>query len=158
MPETYIIKLNTNIGGMVGDLQEIEANIPLYIDGTLSELTEFVFEKSQDNCPIGPTGKLHQSGVVEHQPMVHTIVYRAPYSAAQEYGSPPHIIRAKNVKYLHWVGADGKDVFRKEVNHPGNPPRAFVRNAIAEGKATLEEISNKVFESTFGKFIGATNE
>jgi hypothetical protein len=152
MAETYNIKLSTDISNLVGDLQEIEANIPVFIDGTLTELTEYVFEKSQDNCPIGPTGKLHQSGVVNHQPMVHTIIYRAPYAAAQEYGSPPHIIRARNVKYLHWIGKGGKDVFRKEVMHPGNPPRAFVRNAIADGKATLPEIVGKVFMDTFSKF------
>lgn len=43
-----------------------------------------------------------------------------------EYGTDPHIIRAKYKKSLHWK-VNGKDFFAKEVHHPGTDPQPFVR-------------------------------
>lgn len=44
-----------------------------------------------------------------------------------EFGTPPHIIRAKNAKALHFK-VDGEDVFAKTVHHPGTRPNPFIRN------------------------------
>ena len=46
-----------------------------------------------------------------------------------EFGTPPHTIRAKDAKALHWKSG-GKDIFAKVVNHPGTRPNPFIRNAI----------------------------
>lgn len=45
------------------------------------------------------------------------------------YGSPPHIIRAKNGKTLHWV-VNGKDYYAKLVRHPGNKPHNFIQETL----------------------------
>ncbi len=45
------------------------------------------------------------------------------------YGSPPHTIRAKNGKSLHWV-KDGKDYYAKVVKHPGNKPHNFIQDTL----------------------------
>ncbi|MGG5333742.1 hypothetical protein [Enterococcus sp. AZ163] len=51
--------------------------------------------------------------------------YVAPYY----YGSPPHIIRAKNGKALHWR-VKGKDYYAKLVRHPGNKPHNFIQDTL----------------------------
>ncbi len=61
-----------------------------------------------------------------------------------EFGTPPHIIKAKPGKVLHWHKTKGrtqhqhphsksmeKDAFfAKEVKHPGTRPNPFIRNTI----------------------------
>ena len=61
-----------------------------------------------------------------------------------EFGTNPHIIRAKPGKMLHWHKTKGRTqhnhphskemakdaVFAKEVKHPGTRPNPFIRNAI----------------------------
>lgn len=61
-----------------------------------------------------------------------------------EFGTPPHVIKAKPGKMLHWHKTKGRTqhnhphskemakdaVFAKEVKHPGSRPNPFIRNAI----------------------------
>ncbi len=74
-----------------------------------------------------------------------------------EFGTNPHIIRAKPGKMLHWHKTKGRTqhahphskamaedaVFAKEVKHPGIRPNPFIRNAIYNklGKIISEEVS-----------------
>lgn len=58
-----------------------------------------------------------------------TITANARYSAAIEYGTKSHPIKVKNKQYLHFIGKDGKDVFKKEVLHPGTKPNPVMRMA-----------------------------
>ena len=56
------------------------------------------------------------------------------YKMLEFTGAKPHKIRARRVKYLHWVDKSGKDVFRKEVNHPGF-------NAIPHARPAARKVS-----------------
>ena len=56
-----------------------------------------------------------------------------------EFGTPPHIIRAKNKQSLKFepgrksrlgTGGKAKFVFAKEVKHPGTRPNPFIRNTL----------------------------
>ncbi len=61
-----------------------------------------------------------------------------------EFGTPPHIIRAKDGGVLHWHKTKGRSqhshphsktmqedaFFAKEVKHPGTRPNPFIRNTI----------------------------
>ena len=49
------------------------------------------------------------------------------YITHLEYGTPPHIIRAKNKKALFWKGAEHPV---KQVNHPGTRPQFIIRNIV----------------------------
>jgi len=51
------------------------------------------------------------------------------YALFVEYGTVPHVIKAKNAKALHWKSG-GKDVFAKWVNHPGTKAQPFIRNSF----------------------------
>ena len=50
-----------------------------------------------------------------------------------EYGTNPHIIRAKNKKSLRWqVGPGDKFAFAKSVKHPGIKARKFIHNVLED--------------------------
>jgi hypothetical protein len=65
-----------------------------------------------------------------YNPYTIGLVSDAEYSAAQEFGSRPHEIRAVNAKYLRFRGTSGEWVFRKRVWHPGTSPRPFIMPAV----------------------------
>lgn len=49
-----------------------------------------------------------------------------------EFGSAPHVIRAKNAQALAFIGSWQEGViFRKSVKHPGTPAFAMVRKTVA---------------------------
>jgi len=50
------------------------------------------------------------------------------YGKYVEFGTPPHIIKPKNKKALHWGGSGGPIV--KLVHHPGTRPNPFVRSTV----------------------------
>ena len=54
---------------------------------------------------------------------------RVTYAAHVEFGTRPHIIRARRRQALRFI-AGGSTVFRKSVRHPGTRPYAFMANAL----------------------------
>jgi hypothetical protein len=53
------------------------------------------------------------------------------YAAAVHEGARPHKIRAKHAPALRFFWPKvGRVVFFKSVNHPGNRPNPFLRNAV----------------------------
>lgn len=54
----------------------------------------------------------------------------APYTRFVLDGTPPHIIRARTSRYLHWADTAGQNRFAKQVNHPGTKPNPFPRRAL----------------------------
>lgn len=78
-------------------------------------------------CPVD-TGQLRQS--IDWRITGKTIeIFMKDYAFYVEFGTPPHIIRPKNAKALHWK-VKGKDVFAKVVHHPGTQPQPFIRNTL----------------------------
>ena len=89
-------------------------------------------------CPVD-TGRLHWSIKVRAEGN-SLIVTMLDYGYYVEFGTPPHIIKPKDKKALHWGGKDGPIV--KEVKHPGTRPNPFIRNTLNNkiGKIIQEEI------------------
>ena len=58
-----------------------------------------------------------------------------------EYGSPPHSIAPVNAKTLHFTTKDGKEVFTKQVDHPGTKPYGMVRITRAKLKFWLDKLT-----------------
>lgn len=55
-------------------------------------------------------------------------------------GTQPHIIRPVNGKVLHFISADGDEVFTREVHHPGTLPNDFPARAWESSRSEIEEI------------------
>ena len=84
------------------------------------------------------------------------IIFMAEHGRYVEFGTNPHIIKAKPGKVLHWHKTKGRTqhnhphskemakdaVFAKEVKHPRTRPNPFVRNAIYNklGNIIIEEM------------------
>lgn len=51
------------------------------------------------------------------------------YAAAIDRGARPHIIRPRRSSVLRFRGRDGRIVFARRVNHPGNRPYRFLYRA-----------------------------
>lgn len=63
---------------------------------------------------------------IGHDPQI------APQALWVNLGTRPHKIRPKNKSVLRWVGAGGRFVFAKEVNHPGYIGDAYLFRAAAD--------------------------
>jgi hypothetical protein len=53
----------------------------------------------------------------------------AEYSAPVHEGARPHVIRPRNARALRFMIGE-RVVFARRVNHPGNAPNPFLRNAV----------------------------
>jgi hypothetical protein len=88
------------------------------------------------NAPVD-TGNLKNS--IRHRINSDDItITMAEHALYVELGTPPHIIRPKNAKALHWKSA-GKDVFAKRVNHPGTRPNPFIRTTLMKDLPKIVE-------------------
>ena len=57
------------------------------------------------------------------------ITSAAEYSAPVHEGARPHVIRPRHARALRFE-INGRVVFARRVNHPGNRPNAYLTNAV----------------------------
>lgn len=57
------------------------------------------------------------------------VTVRVPYAAPVHEGARPHVIRPRFARALRFE-INGQTVFARKVNHPGNRPNPFLRNAV----------------------------
>ena len=57
------------------------------------------------------------------------VTVRVPYAAPVHEGARPHVIRPRFARALRFE-INGQTVFARKVNHPGNLPNPFLRNAV----------------------------
>jgi len=120
----------------------------------------------------GSSGTLRQSLFIEKTENTGRFGYSAKYAAYVEYGTPAHEIAPGAKGFLAWpIGAtdlgpkrSGKTgkyrqkhiairwVFTTQpVQHPGTQPVGWVRKAVEDAQAHLEQIASAVFERYAGK-------
>jgi len=106
---------------------------------------------AKKKAPIGPPGKGPRGNLKRHirsemasTGMTGAVLSGARYSSAVEYGTKPHIIRAKNKKVLANVNTG--QFFGKKVRHPGTDAHPFLAPALKFGYKKLIENLEKVFK------------
>lgn len=75
------------------------------------------------------------------------VIWMVEYGKYIEFGTPPHIIKPKDKQALKFkVKRGGKNIFAKEVKHPGTRPNPFIRNTIQNKlqNIIIEEINNNL--------------
>lgn len=100
------------------------------------DLTRKIATEARHRVPVR-TGNLGRS--IREDPITFAGPFRvdtgvtahADYAAAVELGTRPHVIRARNADALHFQ-MGGRDIFAREVHHPGTRPRPFLRNAAEQ--------------------------
>jgi len=106
-------------------------------------------------CPVD-TGRLRASIKVQAT-NEGLLIWMVWYGKLIEFGTPPHIIRPKNKKVLHWHKTKGRTqhshphsknmsgdaFFAKEVKHPGSRPNPFIRNTLQNklNQIIIEELA-----------------
>lgn len=98
--------------------------------------------------PWRRTGKARQSIVGKMDSDVQGRVYvGVPYAKHLEYGTKPHLIKAKRAKVL---AGNGK-VFGRVVNHPGTKAYPFWRPAVKATQTQAPIIMKKIVEKELNK-------
>ncbi len=73
----------------------------------------------------------------------NTVTAQANYSADIEYGTGAHEITPQTAQALHFK-QNGKDVFYKNVNHPGTKPNPVMRNSAKQVQREIKQIWQEV--------------
>lgn len=66
----------------------------------------------------------------------------APYAAPVHEGARPHVIRPRNVRFLRFE-IEGRVVFTRRVNHPGQRAQPFLTNAVHRVVSADPRIDNR---------------
>lgn len=66
----------------------------------------------------------------------------APYAAPVHEGARAHVIRPRNARALRFE-IDGRVVFARRVNHPGQRAQPFLRNAVHRVVSADPRIENR---------------
>ena len=88
--------------------------------------------------PLVQTGRLKNSITTRHtnnEAIASTNLAYAPY---HQFGTAPHVIRAKNKKALSWPGAKHPV---KQVNHPGIKARPFMVMASGDEHDLVDTVN-----------------
>jgi hypothetical protein len=64
---------------------------------------------------------------------------RVEYAGHIEFGTRPHVIRARKAKALRFT-VGGQDVFRRQVRHPGTRAYRFMQNAVDAKTKQVEQL------------------
>lgn len=117
------------------------------IDLALDDLADFIFARSQELVHVDE-GTLKKSGHVEREFLDKKIVYDAPYAAAVEYGSVPHMPPVEPI--ISWcervLGLKGKEVERAgwaiamRIKQRGGIEAPYLRPALDLGIVKAKEI------------------
>ena len=92
----------------------------------------FNIERNAKSSASVKTGHLRRSISTKMGDMEATIhTSNLKYAPMVEFGTRPHIIRAKNKKALYWKGASHPV---KQVNHPGSKAKPYLIPAFEKEK------------------------
>lgn len=70
---------------------------------------------------------------------------RVPYAAPIDRGAKPHVIKGR--PWLVFRGRDGGFVRVHQVNHPGNRPFRFLRNATGNAYTSIPQLYQRLMSS-----------
>lgn len=100
------------------------------IKEAVKQSTYSITRKAKENITTNKTvdtGYLRNSIHSKVSALEGTVSTNVKYAKVIEEGSRPHIIRAKNKKYLYWAGASHPV---KQVRHPGTKAYPFLQPAL----------------------------
>ena len=104
----------------------------------------FNIERNAKSSASVKTGHLRRSISTKMGDMEATIhTSNLKYAPMVEFGTRPHIIRAKNKKALYWKGAKHPV---KKVNHPGSKAKPYLIPAFESEKDNLIKNLKEVIE------------
>jgi len=114
-------------------------NLRQYLINSLEEASPRIAIRLQNElkieCPVDK-GRLRSSIQVIYVDQMLKI-FAADYIFHVEFGTKPHVIKAKPGKALKFKTNGGQEIIVKQVNHPGTRPNPFVRDTIFRQLKTI---------------------
>jgi len=114
-------------------------------DALASELARLAGEYAREKAPVR-SGRLKRSISVRRTRCGYEVCMggsEAPYAGYVEYGTRPHLIRARRARALRFE-LDGDLVYVRYVRHPGTRPGLIMASAMAEASRNLDKIIDRV--------------
>lgn len=128
------------VEGLEELLDDLDATTRQAMDTAL----DIVAAKARELAPKGPTSMLANSiakgpitGTFSAGTLEGTVFAGAPYAAAVEDGTRPHVIEAKHRRALR-IPIEGGFLFRRRVNHPGTQAQPFLGPALEQSADDIE--------------------
>lgn len=111
----------------------------------LKELSNIIYYDMRARAPVR-TGELRNSIVQKEKKMSVEVGPTAKHTPFVILGTRPHLIRPVVAQALHWVDAEGDDVFARSVFHPGTRPNNFIQIVADQVNPQIVPIFENVFQ------------
>jgi uncharacterized protein YjiS (DUF1127 family) len=132
------------------NLDPLKSKIIKAIDKGLDDLADYIFQRSQELCPMDE-GRLKDSGIVRKDHLSKVVGYAAPHSIWLEFGTGPHTPPLEPLRKWVWrkrkdLGISEKQVERvarriqKKIAKEGTEPQPYLRPAFDEGMQAAVDI------------------
>lgn len=124
-----VMRVNVRIGNVntvVNDIQRFTDQKVNGIKRVVVESAASILNQAISLAPVNE-GNLKNSGDlrIKENGLKADVFFTANYAQHVEFGTRPHKIKAKPGGVLHFK-VNGRDVFAKEVNHPGTKAQPFL--------------------------------
>src|SRR3954471_9372651 len=140
---------SADIGRLADALRESAGNSEVTTQNVLIHSANYIKGEMEARVPVR-TGRLRQS--ISIQVHSHSVVIgpHTDYDAFVEFGTKPHVIKAKNKKALMFFSG-GQRIIVKEVHHPGTKAQPYVRPAFQAWVDTLGALVAEANVQEIGK-------
>ena len=123
------MKINVKMKGLAQATRDIRQYSEEAIDGVKRTIVESTVTIQSDAVSLAPEDEGNLKNSIDYNitnsGLTGEIFAGASYAADVEFGTQPHVIKAKPGGVLHFK-KDGKDVFATKVNHPGTKAQPFL--------------------------------
>jgi HK97 gp10 family phage protein len=143
----------------IENLNELRAafqKAPEIADKELQKATKdagkLILATEKTEAPV-KTGQLRRSITLEYRPISATITPTVNYALPVHEGSKPHIITPRRKSVLAFK-KNGKLIFARKVNHPGNKPNKFVERTVNKSENPVNALFLKALDNII-KFLTA---
>lgn len=122
------------------------------LETATKEAGKLILRTEKEEVPV-KTAQLKRSITFEYRPISASIYPTVKYAKPVHDGSKPHVILPTRKKFLRFK-INGKWVYARKVNHPGNKPNKFVERTVNKTSSPV----NKLFEKALEAIINALSK
>ncbi len=138
------------------ELRELFRKAPKVVSKELETATKeagkLILRTEKEEVPV-KTAQLKRSITMDYRPISVSIYPTTKYAIPVHEGSKPHVILPTRKKFLRFK-INGKWVYAKKVNHPGNKPNKFVERTVSKTASPV----NKLFEKALDAILNALSK
>lgn len=133
----------------LNELQAVFKKAPEATDRELQKATKdagkLILATEKTEVPI-KTGQLRRSITLDYRPISVSVYPTVKYALTVHEGAKPHVIIPIRKQVLAFR-KNGRVVFAKRVNHPGNKPNKFVERTVDKTESPVNAFFVKALEN-----------